>query len=93
MEEKTLEKRILEKMIEQLELEDIVTEDYNYDAPIFMADEEDIPGLGLDSIDALELVVAIHEEFGLKVPVEDMTKLRTVNCIAEYIREKGADEK
>lgn len=92
MEEKTLEKRILEKMVQQLELEDVETEDYNYEVPIFLADEEDVPGLGLDSVDALELVVAIHEEFGLKVPVEDMTKLRTVQAIADYVREKGADE-
>lgn len=92
MAENTLEKRILEQMILRLDLEDVETEGYDYQAPIFFADEEDIPGLGLDSVDALELVVAIHEEFGLKVPVEDMTKLRTVSAIADYVREKGVDE-
>lgn len=92
MAEKALEKRILTKMIEQLELEDIDVESFDYSAPIFLVDEEDIPGLGLDSVDALELVVTIHEEFGLKVAVEEMTKLRTVEDIAEYIRKKGADE-
>ena len=87
-----LEKRILEKMVKQLELDDVDVDTFDYDAPIFLADEEDVPGLGLDSVDALELAVAIHEEFGLKVPVEDMTKLRTVRAIGAYVREKGADE-
>lgn len=88
-----LEKRILEKMVKQLELDDVDVNTFDYDAPIFLADEEDVPGLGLDSVDALELVVAIHEEFGIKVPVEDMTKLRTVRDIGAYVREKGADER
>ena len=92
MAEKVLERRILEMMIRQLNLEDVDVEEYDYSAPIFMADEEDVPGLGLDSVDALELVVCIHEEFGLKVPSEDISKLRTVKAVADYVRENGADE-
>lgn len=92
MSEYVLEKRILQKMIEQLDLEEIDEDGFDYSAPIFLADEEDVPGLGLDSVDALELVVAIHEEFGIKVPMEDMAGLRTVEAIAAYVREKGADE-
>ncbi|MGI6069859.1 MAG: acyl carrier protein [Blautia sp.] len=92
MTEQVLERRILEKMISQLELEDVEIEGFDYETPIFLADETDVPGLGLDSVDALELVVMLHEEFGLKVPVEDMVKLRTVRAVADYVREKGADE-
>ena len=87
MGEQTMEQRILNRMVEQLELEDIGQEAFDYSTPIFLADETDTEGLGLDSVDILELVVVIHEEFGVKVELEDMSKLRTVEAIAEYIRE------
>lgn len=92
MGENNLEKRILVRMIEQLEIEDVDVDTYDYDAPIFASDEEDVPGLGLDSIDALELAVILHEEFGLKVEVKDMENLRTVQSVADYVRKEGADE-
>ena len=88
MAENTLEKRILEKMVAHLDLDDVDVEEFDFDTPIFLADEEDVPGLGLDSVDALELIVAIHEEFGIKVMMEDMNKLRTIHAIADYVREK-----
>ena len=44
--------------------------------------EED---LGADSLDAVELLVAFEEEFGISVPDEDILALRTVGDIAEYI--------
>lgn len=44
--------------------------------------EEDI---GADSLDAVELLVAFEEEFGISVPDEDILALRTVGDIAEYI--------
>lgn len=92
MERNKLERHILEKMVEHMELDDIDMGDFDYLAPIFLADEEDIPGLGLDSVDGLELVVIIHEEFGLKVAVEEMAKLRTIRAVADYLRENGIDE-
>lgn len=44
--------------------------------------EED---MGADSLDAVELLVAFEEEFGISVPDEDILALRTVGDIAEYI--------
>jgi len=60
-------------------------------APSQIAD--DIPlfrdGLGLDSIDALELVLEIERRFGVTIGDEDLGKrvLRSVDSIAEFIRE------
>jgi acyl carrier protein len=47
-------------------------------------------GLGLDSIDALELVVSMEKTFGVGVPNSEVAKkaLRTVNTIHDYIVEK-----
>ena len=49
------------------------------------------PGLGLDSIDALELVVSMEKTFGVGVPNSEVAgkALRTVNTIHDYILERG----
>jgi acyl carrier protein len=49
-------------------------------------------GLGLDSIDALELVLAIEREFGVTIGDEQTANrvLRSVNAIAEFIEERRA---
>lgn len=44
--------------------------------------------LGADSLDAVELVMAIEEEFGIEIPDEDAEKLETVGQIIAYVQEK-----
>lgn len=41
--------------------------------------------LEADSLDAVELIMAIEEEFGIEIPDEVSTKMKTVNDIVEYI--------
>lgn len=57
------------------------------EAPLF-GDE----GLGLDSVDAIELVGAIEQEFGVKFASEDEAKqvLTSVSALAAYLEERGA---
>lgn len=52
------------------------------DAPLFGE------GLGLDSIDALELVVGLEQEFGVSIPDEDVGReaFASVNALAAYIK-------
>ena len=70
------------KIIEALNLEDMTPDDIPTDAPLFGE------GLGLDSIDALELIVMLEKNYGIKFanPSEDKTILTSVATIAEYIR-------
>ena len=42
-------------------------------------------GLGLDSVDALEIVVAVESEFGIRVEDGDMQEIRSVNSIVDLI--------
>lgn len=44
--------------------------------------------LSLDSLDQVELVIALEEEFGGEIPEEDTKKLETVDDIVNYINEK-----
>ena len=59
MEELVLE--LKKEIIEALNLEDITPEDIDADAPLFGS------GLGLDSIDALELIVLMEKKYGIKL--------------------------
>lgn len=49
-------------------------------------------GLGLDSIDALELVLGVEQEFGIKIADEDVgvKAFSSVDALADFVREKSA---
>jgi acyl carrier protein len=49
-------------------------------------------GLGLDSLDALEIVLCVEGCFGVKIPDDDSSILRSINTIVDYVLEKKADE-
>jgi acyl carrier protein len=72
-----------QKIIEQLNLEDMEPADIEDEAPLF-GDE----GLGLDSIDALELIVLMEKDYGIKI--QDSSKGKeifySVKTMAEYIK-------
>ena len=49
-----------------------------------------IDDLGADSLDTVELVMALEEEFGIEIPDEDAEKMTTVGDAIKYIEEKSA---
>jgi acyl carrier protein len=69
-------------IIENLNLEELTPADLDADAPLF-GDE----GLGLDSIDVLELILILEKYYGIKVnnPEEGKQIFRSVRTIADYI--------
>ena len=71
-------------IIDTLRLEEITAEEIKDDAPLFKE------GLGLDSIDALELVVAIENIFNVIIEDENVGKraFASVNTLARFIQEK-----
>jgi len=80
MEELTL--KLKRQIIEELYLEDIKPEEIDTDASLFG------DGLGLDSIDALSLVVLLDKEYGLQVVDPDQGKavLYSIQTIADHIQ-------
>jgi acyl carrier protein len=76
--------KIKEQVIEVLNLEDIDPDDIDTDAPLFG------DGLGLDSIDALELIVLLEKQYGIKIedPKDGKKIFYSIRTIAEYIQEK-----
>ncbi len=80
-----LQFRVKQMIIERLKLEGMAPEDIDAQAPLFGE------GLGLDSIDALELVLAIEQTFGVKIEDEasGMQAFRSVEALAAFIAAQG----
>jgi acyl carrier protein len=70
-------------IIDTLNLEDVTVQEIDDDSPLFRE------GLGLDSIDALELVVAIEKTFNIIIEDEDVgkTAFASINALASFIQE------
>ncbi len=70
-----------EQIIDALNLEEVKPEEIDNDAPLFGE------GLGLDSIDALELIVLMEKFYGIRLqnPAEGKEIFKSVNCMAAYI--------
>jgi len=70
------------KLIEQLNLEDIEPAEIEVSEPLFG------DGLGLDSIDALELIVLMERDYGIKIddPNKGREVFSTLTTMAEYIK-------
>ena len=47
-------------------------------------------GLGLDSLDALEIVLCVENSFGVKIPDENTSVLRSINTIVDFVLEQQA---
>lgn len=45
--------------------------------------------LGADSLDVVELVMALEEEFGIEVPDEDVENIRTIRDVVQYVQERA----
>jgi acyl carrier protein len=77
-----LEREIKELIIASLALEEIAPDDIDAQAPLF------VEGLGLDSIDALELGVALQRRYGVTLsadPQESRRHFASVRALAEFI--------
>ena len=72
-----VEERVKEIIVEQLGVEaSSVTEQAKF-----------VDDLGADSLDTVELVMALEEEFSLEIPDEDAEKITSVNDAIEYIKQ------
>ncbi|MBD8498177.1 MULTISPECIES: acyl carrier protein [Paenibacillus] len=77
-----------ERMALTSKIKEIIVQRLDMDIdPAFITDDQPIfgRGLGLDSIDALELLVAIEDEFGVTIFDDNMAVFGSVNKVADYI--------
>lgn len=81
MEKKQLKQQVKEQIVKFLNLNNVKPEDIKDDEPLFGE------GLGLDSIDSIELIVMLSREYNINIqdPKEGRKILTTVNTMADYI--------
>ena len=69
-------------LIEHLNLQDVTIEQIKDDSPLFGGD------IGLDSLDAVEIIMAIEDEFDIEIPDDDAEKFQLIGDIVKYRLEK-----
>jgi acyl carrier protein len=76
------------EIVRNFKLENIRWEEIDTDAPLF------VEGLGLDSIDALELMVILEKNYGVKITSSEEGKkiMYSIKTIAEYLHENKKDD-
>ena len=85
-----MENLILElktKIIDVLNLEEMTPDDIDNEASLFGSPAEAEEGLGLDSIDALELIVLLEKNYGIRLanPAEGKAIFKNIATIADYV--------
>ena len=86
MDRNELKRSLKQLLIEGLRLQDLRPDDIEDAAPIF------VEGLGLDSVDALELVVLVEEKYNIQIPDEDVGKraFASIDALTDYVGEELA---
>jgi acyl carrier protein len=82
----SLEQELKELMVEALMLEDVSPDDIDSEAPLFDG------GLGLDSIDVLELAMALNKRYGVKTRADDERNeqiFASVRSLAAFVADAG----
>ena len=78
----TLKEELKKALVEALNLEDLMPNDSGDDKPLFADD-----GLGLDSIDALEIILILERNYGIRIadPKEGKAIFYSINTLADYV--------
>lgn len=90
-EQSDLERKVAQLLVSALDLEDVKSEEIEPTAPLFGPDAD---SLGLDSIDALEIALAVNQAYGIELRADDRANSRifaTLRSLSSHIeRERAA---
>ena len=67
----------------------IIAEQLGVEEDEVVSDAKFVEDLGADSLDTVELVMALEEEFEIEIPDEDAEKMQTVSAAVDFIKEKA----
>lgn len=80
-----LEKELVELIVKVCNILDLVPDDLSFDGPIIGPES----ALGLDSLDAVEIVVAIEKTYHVRIDAQETSRkiFKSINTLAEFIRQ------
>ena len=70
-------------------VKEIIVERLGVDPKEVTAEAHFVNDLGADSLDTVELVMALEEAFGMEIPDEDAEKIKTINDTISYVMQHG----
>jgi acyl carrier protein len=73
-------------------IREIIVEQLGVSADEAVNEASFIDDLGADSLDIVELVMAIEEEFGIEVPDEDAERMQNIGDVISYVQEKTSED-
>lgn len=76
--------------VDEAKVMDIIAEQLQIDREQVTREASFVDDLGADSLDTVELVMALEEEFDLEIPDEDAEKIRTVKDAINYLSKHGS---
>lgn len=88
----SLEYELRDAIFERLKIDYIDKEEVDFDAPIFNTYDGDGTGLDLDSVDALDLVVILRNNYNVEVSDEGIQIFKSIRTIADFIRSKQSEQ-
>ena len=68
-------------------IKEIIAEQLGVEADVVTADTNLMKDLEADSLDAVEIIMAIEDEYGIEIPDEDAEKFQTVRDLVKYVEE------
>lgn len=83
-----LEKELVELIVKVCNVLDPVPDDFSFDDPVVGKESP----LGLDSLDAVEIVVAVEKKYNVRIDAQETSRqvLRSINILAEFIRQQNS---
>jgi len=72
-------------------VKNIIVEQLSVDAESVTSEASFVEDLGADSLDIVELVMTMEEEFDLEIPDEDAEKIKSVKDVVSYVKDKAAN--
>lgn len=78
-------KRVAETVLERVKK--IIVDQLGVGEDQVVQDASFVDDLGADSLDTVELVMALEEEFGIEIPDEDAGKIKTVSNVVDYVND------
>ncbi|GAA7594109.1 acyl carrier protein [Helicobacter pylori] len=69
------------------DIQAVIAEQLNVDATQVMPEAEFVKDLGADSLDVVELIMALEEKFGIEIPDEQAEKIVNVGDVVKYIED------